>query len=313
VNASRPDKPHLVVICGPTGVGKTAFAIALARRFKGEIVGADSMQIYRRLNIGTAKPTRAEQNAVRHHMVDVVEPNEAFDAARYAAMAHRIINGIVANGRLPFVVGGTGLYIKALLQGLFNQNSVDHAVRERLKAEVRRKGSAHLHQRLGLVDPEAADRIHPNDALRVVRALEIFEQTGRPISAHQGQHRFEDHCYTALKLGLTMERCALYGRIDARVDEMLAAGLLEEVQNLRQVPYDCGLKSMQSLGYRHMIAFIEGNLAWPEVVRQIKRDHRRYAKRQLTWFGADRQIHWLAPHQLQEAARLIEAFIPVKV
>jgi tRNA dimethylallyltransferase len=306
---SSTDLPKIVIVCGPTGVGKTASAIRLARRFGGQIVGADSMQIHRLMDIGTAKPTAEEQACVRHHMVDIVDPDEPFDAADYGRRAHAVIQGLIAENVIPFVVGGTGLYIKALVHGLFQGRAVDQEARRRLKAQLAEEGPARLHDRLTRLDPLAAGRIHPNDAYRILRALEVFESTGRSISEHHGTHGFAQARYQALTIGLTLPREQLYARIDRRVEAMLAAGLLEEVRGLLASGYDPGLKSMQSLGYRHMVDFIHGRLAWEEALRTLQRDHRRYAKRQVTWFNAVAGIRWLAPDQTADAAALIEAFL----
>lgn len=302
-------KPKVVVICGPTGSGKTAAAITLTARFKGEIINADSMQIYRHMDIGTAKPTRAQQQQARHHMIDVAEPDEAFSAARFAAMARDLINRLQSEGIVPFVVGGTGLYIKALLKGLFPGKPVDPALRNRLKTYVQDHGAAALHRRLSGCDPEAARRIHPNDTYRILRALEIHESTGKSISHFQARHGFSESPFSVLKIGLEIDRKELYERIDQRVDHMIAAGMLQEVRDLLDRGVAPDLKSMQSLGYRHLVAFIEGRLSWPEAIRTFQRDTRRYAKRQLTWFKADSETHWVAPQNTTRMVHLINKFL----
>jgi tRNA dimethylallyltransferase len=291
-------KPSVVVICGPTAVGKTSVAVALAAAFHGEIISADSMQIYRRMDIGTAKPSAAEQQAARHHLIDVREPDEAFDAAAFARIARQAAEAILSRGRLPLLAGGTGLYIKAFLHGIFESERVDPQTRALLKSEIETQGSAALHRRLARVDPAAAGRIHPNDRFRILRALETIEACGEPISSYHAAHRFEDNRYRALKIGLHMDRESLYRRIDQRVDAMLAAGLEQEVRGLLAAGYGAELKSMQSIGYRHMIEFIEGRISREECVRTLKRDTRRYAKRQFTWFGADGDITWYAPEEI---------------
>ena len=297
-----------VVVCGPTGIGKTSFAIELARQFRGEIVGADSMQLYRRKDIGTAKPTPEEQAVVTHHMVDINDPDEHFDAEMYADMAYAKVLALTEKRILPFIVGGTGLYIKAMIHGLFESVKVDAGVRKKLKKEAEELGGPHLHARLKAVDPAAAGRIHANDTYRIVRALEIFETSGRPISDTQEQHRFEPQRLQTVKIGLHMDREALYQRIDQRVDIMLDQGLLAEVKGLLEKAYSPDLKSMKSLGYRHMALFLKNELDWEEAVRTLKRDTRRYAKRQMTWFKADPEIVWVGPGELEEAAAMIAAF-----
>ncbi len=300
--------PLAVVVCGPTGIGKTSFAIELARQFRGEIIGADSMQLYRHMDIGTAKPTPGEQAAVKHHMVDVVDPDDHFDAEMFADMAYSKVVALTGKGILPFIVGGTGLYIKALIHGLFESQKIDASVRQRLKKEAKEQGGLQLHARLKAIDPAAADRIHANDTYRIVRALEIYETTGRPMSDTQQQHRFEPQRLRVIKIGLHMDRESLYQRIDQRVDIMLGQGLLSEVKDLLEKGYSPELKSMKSLGYRHMAAFLKNEVDWDETVRILKRDHRHYAKRQMTWFKADPGIVWLGPDNLEEAASMVAAF-----
>jgi len=301
-------KPKVIVICGPTGVGKTAVGIQVAETLGGEIISADSMQIYRYMNIGTAKPTVDEQNRIFHHLIDIVDPDEDFDAVRFAKMAREKVLQLHHRDVLPVVVGGTGLYIKALLQGLFQSNPADPIIRERLMKEAAENGSSRLHDRLQQVDPDTAERLHPNDSYRIVRALETIESTGRSISDHHQDHGFADEPFQALKICLQMDRQKLYDRIDQRVDLMIEAGLVDEVQKLLGMGYTAGLKSMQSIGYRHMVDVIEGRLSRDEGVRTLKRDTRRYAKRQFTWFGADQEIHWYEPGQLNDIIRLMKGF-----
>ncbi len=306
---SPANKPKVIVICGPTGVGKTAVGIQLAEKLDGEIISADSMQIYRYMDIGTAKPTADEQSRIPHHMIDIVDPDENFDAVRFAEMARDKVMQLHQRGVMPLVVGGTGLYIKALLQGLFQSNPVDPKTRERLMKEAAENGSGILYDRLKRVDPDTADRLHPNDSYRIIRALETIESTGRSISEHQQEHGFSDEPFNALKICLQIDRQKLYDRIDQRVDLMIEAGFVDEVKKLLGMGYSADLKSMQSIGYRHIVALIEGRLSRDECVRTLKRDTRRFAKRQFTWFGADQQIQWYQPDQLNEMVRLVEGFL----
>lgn len=294
-DAAVPERPKVVVLCGPTGVGKTAAAVAVAKAFSAEIVNADSMQVYRFMDIGTAKPGVEERRAVKHHLVDILDPDQPFSAASYAAAARTVVDDLHQNGILPLVVGGTGLYIKALLHGLFKEDPKTPGIRARLKAEAARVGSETLHARLQRLDPASARRIHPNDTVRVIRALEICESTQTPLSTLHAAHGFSQEPFDALKIGLTLERTVLYERINRRVDQMLAAGFLEEVKSLLKRGYDPALKSMQSIGYRHMVQFIQKERSWEEAVALMKRDTRRYAKRQWTWFKADPQVAWHAP------------------
>jgi tRNA dimethylallyltransferase len=306
---SATAKPKIIIICGPTGVGKTAVAIDLAQRFNGQIIGADSVQVYKYMDIGTAKPTAAEQARVVHHMVDFVAPDESFDAAQYAALAREKVIELDQQRITPFVVGGTGLYIKALLHGLFDENVADPEIRARLKAEVGARGIQCLYERLSRLDPETADRLNPNDTYRILRALEVVEATGQAISKHHEKHGFFDRPFESLKIGLNLDRALLYERINRRVDAMISAGFLDEVKSLMARGYSADLKSMQSIGYRHMLDFIEGRLNWAECVRTMKRDHRRYAKRQLTWFGADPEIIWQEPGKAEEIRLLVAEFM----
>lgn len=309
MNDRDGQKPPIIIICGPTGIGKTATAITLASGFSGEIINADSMQIYRQMNIGTAKPTPEETARVAHHLIDIVDPDEPYDAAAFEQAAHRQIQGLCRRQIRPFVVGGTGFYIKALIYGLCDAIPTAPVIRDRLREEADNAGAPALHQRLSACDPEIADKIHPNDAFRIIRALEVFEITGRPLSSHQQAHRFRNPAFSVLKIGLHMDRTTLYERIDRRVDAMIAAGLPEEVRTLLDKGYPASLKSMQSIGYRHMADFLEGRLTWEEALRTLKRDTRRYAKRQMTWFGADPDIHWMGPDQIEPMRALIHAFL----
>jgi len=298
-------KPKIIVICGPTGIGKTATAIALAEIFNGEIVGADSMQIYRHMDIGTAKPTSEEQSRVRHHMIDIVDPDEHFDAKMFAKMAREKIAQLHSRNVLPIVAGGTGFYVKALLYGLFHSDPVNMTVRNRLKQEAAEKGNDFLFQRLSRNDPQAAEKLHPNDIYRIIRAIEVYEATGKTLSEYHQSHQFGDNPFDALKIGLGMDRQLLYERINRRVDLMLGAGLLEEVGSLLDRGYSASLKSMQSIGYRHMSDFIQGRLSWEEAVRTLGRDTRRYAKRQFTWFRADSEVIWTEPSQIEAISGLV--------
>ncbi|MFC1858140.1 tRNA (adenosine(37)-N6)-dimethylallyltransferase MiaA [Thermodesulfobacteriota bacterium] len=306
---SSNTKQKIVVVCGPTGSGKTSVAIELANTFSGEIVGADSMQIYRYMNIGTAKPTPEEQSRVPHHMIDIVDPDEHFDAAMYEGMAGKIIGTLHTRELLPFVVGGTGFYIKSLVYGLFQGRSIDGSIRRRLKDEAVARGFGYLYERLEECDPESAQRIHPNDNYRILRALEVFEATGKTISQYQRGHKFAEPSYAVLKIGLHMDRNILYDRINRRVDAMIEAGFVKEVSDLLDMGYAPELKSMQSIGYRHVVDFLQTRLSWDEMLRTMQRDTRRYAKRQLTWFGNDKDIIWIEPERQADIRMQIKKFL----
>ena len=261
------------------------------------------------MDIGTAKPTPEELAQVAHHMIDIVDPDEDYDAVQFSKQARNQIEQIARRGLIPIIVGGTGLYIKALLHGLFQSQPVDPKIRSRLKQEAEENGSQALHDRLQQLDPAAAGRLHPNDSYRIIRALETIESTGKSISELHQEHGFEEDPFDALNIGLQMDRRKLYARIDQRVDLMIEAGLVDEVKKLLGMGYTADLKSMQSIGYRHVVEFMSENLSWDECVRTLKRDTRRFAKRQFTWFGADKQIQWYAPDQLNKIARLVEGFL----
>lgn len=302
-------KPKIVVICGPTASGKTAASIDLAKAFGGEIVGADSVQIYKYMDIGTAKPTPNERSEVAHHMIDIVAPDEPFDVKQYVTMAREKIADLHNRGTIPFVVGGTGFYIKALLHGLFRVVPTDSNVRLRLTREAEIHGTEILYQRLTRLDPATAERIHPNDRYRIVRSLEVYELTGEKISELHKEHGFKDTRFNVLKIGLDVDRELLYDRINQRVQSMIEAGLVAEVQGLIAKGYTTDLKSMQAIGYRHMMEYLEGRCSWEEALRTLKRDTRRYAKRQLTWFKADSEIVWMAPRQIEDIRRSARKFL----
>jgi tRNA dimethylallyltransferase len=284
----------LVALVGPTGVGKTAVGIAVATACNAEIVNADSRQVYRRLDIGSAKPTPAQQAAVAHHVIDVAEPDEAFDCARFRELATAAVHDIVARGKRVLVVGGTGLYVKVLLHGLCAAPPRDAALRAALlEAESRRPGT--LHRRLVGVDPTTAARLHPHDRVRLVRALEVHALTARPLSAWQADHRFADRAFDALTIGLTLPRPDLYARIDARCDTMLADGLVAEVRSLLAAGFDPALPALCSPGYREISEYVRDRCDLPTAVARMARATRRLAKRQLTWFCAAPSTRWSAP------------------
>jgi tRNA dimethylallyltransferase len=302
-------KPRLICILGPTGVGKTGMALELAGRWGGEIVSADSMQVYRYMDIGTAKPTPEERGHISHHLLDVVDPDEPFDASRYIELAHGVIEGLQRQGKPVFVVGGTGLYIRALLGGLIDGPGADAALRQELKQEMINRGKAHLYGRLRIRDPRAADRIDPHDGVRIIRALEVLELTGRSIVEHHQEHGFRDAPYEALRIGLQLDRGRLNDLIDRRVERMITDGFVEEVRRLLDMGWGESLKSMRSLGYRHMIDCLAGRQSLEQTVGLIKRDTHRYARRQMTWFAADREVGWLDPGDVETASKRIGVFL----
>jgi tRNA dimethylallyltransferase len=304
------DRPRVAVLVGPTAVGKTAVALELARALAAEIVNADSLQVYRELDIGTAKPTPAERALVPHHLVDVVDPPDPFDADRYCQEGRVILGRLHRRGVIPLVVGGTGLYLKALLSGLFTEGSPDPKIRGKLRQELTDKGLPALHERLRRLDPASAWRLHPHDTYRILRALEVIIATGQTLSALHESHQFRDAPYQTLKLGLIRPREELNQRIEARVEAMLASGWLEEVRQLLE-RYPPDLKPLQALGYRHLIAFLQGRWSWEEAIELLQRDTRRYAKRQLTWFKGDPEVRWHSPDQIPEMLAALREFFGI--
>ncbi len=285
-------RPRVVIILGPTGAGKSRLAIELAEEFGGEIINADSMQVYRYMDIGTAKPTREERKRVTHHLIDIVTPDQPFHAGLYRALGRKTIDFLHEHQKPIWVVGGTGLYIKSLTQGLFASPKIDPEIREHLKQEAKVKGADLLYQRLREVDPKTASKLHPHDLVRTIRALEVFDATGIPISFFREQHRFGERPYLTFKIGLEMNREELYRRIEERVDRMIEQGFLQEVEGLLEMGYGAELNPMQSLGYKQVVRFIRKEIGWVEAVREMKRDTRHYAKRQWTWFKADLETSW---------------------
>jgi len=283
----------LVVLCGPTAAGKTALSLQLAERWPVEIVSADSRQVYRQLDIGTAKPTAAERAAVPHHLLDVVAPDDDFTVHDFVRRGRTAIAAIAARGNLPLLVGGTGLYIRALTAGLADVPEGDETLRQSLIAEETAGGAGTLYRRLRDVDPVLAERLSPGDRLRIVRALEVFHLTGRRLSDFQAEHAFAESPYRLLLIGLTQARKELYRRIDCRSEEMFAAGLIEETAALLQQGYSPSLKSLRTIGYREAVRVLHGEMSTAEALALVQRDTRRYAKRQLTWFGHLPEIIWV--------------------
>ena len=284
--------PQVVCVVGPTASGKTALGVWLAKHYNGEVVSCDSMQIYRRMDIGTAKPTREEMDGVPHHMIDVADPEEDYSAERYRREAVPVVDDILARGKLPIIAGGTGLYLDALLNGH------DFAVkstgwREKLQKKYDEEGIQPLWEALTEIDPESATRLHPMDTKRVIRALEVWYETGETISAHNAATRLLPPRYTALKLGLNYEnRADLYARIDARVEEMAASGLADEVRALLESGVSSGCTAMQAIGYKELCAAVEDGGDLTAALDEVKLRSRQYAKRQLTWFRRDRTTQW---------------------
>lgn len=292
-NPAGGRKPILLLV-GPTAVGKTAFGIRLAVHLETEIIGADSMQIYRYMDIGTGKPTTAERAQVRHHLVDFIHPSESYSAGRFVADATPIIHDLHNQGKVPLIVGGTGLYIRALTNGLFSGPQADKNVRKRLKELASTNRPNILHEKLKEVDPVSATRIHPNDQRRLIRALEVHEITGKPISALQDEQQASHRAaYRFISFGLTLSRNRLYTIIEDRVDRMMEMGLLDEVRELLKMGIEPSALSMQGLGYKELLPVIREGRSLEEAVALLKKETRRFAKRQMTWFRADKRIQWI--------------------
>lgn len=285
-------EPPVILIAGPTAVGKTAFAIELATALDTEIVNADSMQVYRYMDIGTAKPTTRERAAAKHHLLDVVNPDEPFDAALYERLAQPVLEGLRKRGKPPVVVGGTGLYMKVLTRGICPEAPGSPGVREQLLHSEKKLGLHGLHAELVRVDPVLGGRIHPNDRQRILRALEVYRSTGKRLSDRQEEHRFRKENYRTVKVFLTLERNEIYERIDRRVRVMLDEGFEEEVRRLLGMGFGPELKPMQSLGYKQLVRVLAGDCPLEEAVSDIQKETRRYAKRQMTWFRGDPDFTW---------------------
>lgn len=297
----------LIVVCGPTASGKTALSIGLAKAFSGEVVSADSMQIYRGMDIGTAKPTAAEMEGVPHHMLDVAEPGESYSVSRYAREAAACVDDILRRGKQPIVCGGTGLYIDGLLRGTeYQPCGVDLGLREALEAQWQQAGPAAMMARLAQADPESAARLHINDKRRILRALEVYLATGETITAHNLRTQTVPPRYAAVQLGLCTEpRAILYGRIDRRVDQMLDQGLAQEVRRLQQEGRLAGTAA-QAIGYKEMLDYLAGRVPLEQAAELIRQKSRNYAKRQLTWFRRKQEIRWITYNRPEMAGAILQ-------
>ena len=298
-------KPRIVIILGPTGVGKSEVAIRVALEVRGEIISADSLQVYRYLEVGTGKPGPEQRQGVPHHLMDLLDPDEEFNVALFRDRALKADEEIRRRRKNTIVCGGTGLYIKALIHGLFVGPGRIPEIRKGLEEEMAEKGIGVLYERLKEVDPDGAVSIHPNDRQRILRALEVFGHTGTEMSRWQGDHGFKENAFESLKIGLNRERQELYGLIERRCEEMMTRGLVGEVEGLVNRGYSLDLKPLQSMGYRHVGHYLRGEMSLDEALALMKRDTRRLAKRQLTWFRADQDIHWFHPEN--ERKEILEA------
>lgn len=305
------EKRPLIIITGPTASGKTALSIDLAKKIDGEIISADSMQVYRHMDIGSAKVMKEEMDGIPHHLIDVLEPSEEFNVVVFQSMAKKAIEEIYSRGRVPIVAGGTGFYIQALLYDIdFTETTDDKELREKLEKKAETEGSEALHRLLREVDPESAEVIHPNNVKRVVRAIEFFYKTGKKISEHNKEERQKFSPYEFFYYVLTPPRSILYNRIDNRVNKMIEHGLVEEVKTLKNMGYTREMVSMQGLGYKEILDYLNGEISLDEAVYTIKRDTRHFAKRQLTWFRRERDVRWLAPEDFgDDREKIVKAIL----
>ncbi|MBB6444187.1 tRNA (adenosine(37)-N6)-dimethylallyltransferase MiaA [Bacillus benzoevorans] len=304
------DKQKLVVLIGPTAVGKTKTSIELAKAFNGEIISGDSMQIYKRMDIGTAKISTSEMEGIPHYLIDIREPDESFSAAEFQELAREKIKEIAGRGKLPIIVGGTGLYIQSVLYDYhFSEAATDNSFRENMEKRAEQFGNQVLHEQLLEIDPKSAERIHPNNIRRVIRALEVFHCTGKTMTELQSEQQVEAR-YDAAIIGLTMERDQLYERINKRVDMMLKEGLLFEVQQLyQQGLIDC--QSIQAIGYKELYDYLYGRISLDEAVENLKQNSRRYAKRQLTWFRNKMAVDWFDMTGIENQADLEKKIVEI--
>ena len=287
-------KQPLIILTGPTASGKTALSVELAKRIGGEIISADSMQVYRHMDVGSAKVTVEEMDGVPHHLIDVLDPQDAFNVVVFQEMAKKAMKEIYANGHIPIVAGGTGFYIQALLNDIdFTENDGDTEYRQSLEKLAAEQGAEVLHEKLRQVDPASADAIHANNVKRVIRALEFYQQTGKKISEHNEEERQKESPYNFAYYVLNMDRALLYSRIDQRVDLMVEHGLVEEVEKLKSMGCTRDMVSMQGLGYKEILDYLGGECSLEEAIYVLKRDTRHFAKRQLTWFKREKEVTWI--------------------
>ena len=304
------NKDNLFILIGPTAIGKTAVSIELAKSLNGEIISADSMQIYKYMDIGTAKITPEEMEGIPHHLIDIVYPDEEFTVADYKSQAEKIIADINSRNKLPIVVGGTGLYVNSLVYDLnFTQVPPNEEIRERLEYLADKYGNEDIHKMLEKIDKMSFDRIHVMDRKRIIRAIEIYEVTGKPMSEQGKNFRKQTDKYNLVMVGLNMDREKLYEKINLRVDKMIEEGLIEEVSKLLKLGYNKDLVSMQGIGYKEIIWYLEGDISLEESIELIKKASRNYAKRQLTWFRRDKRIKWFYVDEYSNMAHLVKHII----
>ena len=299
------NKPKVIVICGPTASGKTALSIELAKKINGEIISCDSMQIYKYMDIGTAKPTLEEQKEVKHHLIDFVEPNQRYSVAEYKKDAEKSIEEILSKGKTPIIVGGTGLYVDSLIYGIeYPEIELDEEYRKQLEKEIEEKGLESLYNKAKEIDSKAMEKISPNDKKRIMRVLEIYMATGKTKTEQEIESRTHEVKYDYKVFAIKMDREKLYERINQRVDMMIEKGLIEEVQNILK-KYDKFPTAMQGLGYKEVVEYLDGKKTKEEMIDKIKMQTRRYAKRQITWFKKNKQTIWIENNELSKILEVI--------
>lgn len=307
-------KKPLIILTGPTAVGKTALSVKLAKVINGSIISADSMQVYRGMDIGSAKVTKEEMGGIKHYLIDVLEPDEEFHVVRFQQMAKEAMAEIYQEGKIPILTGGTGFYIQSVLYDIdFTSQQEDTAYRERLEELAKEQGNEALHAMLQEVDPVSAEKIHANNVKRVIRALEFYEKTGMPISEHNEKEAAKESPYTFCYFVLNDDRQRLYDRIELRIDQMLEQGLVDEVRKLKEKGYHKEMVSMQGLGYKEILAWLDGEISYEEAVYILKRDTRHFAKRQLTWFRREKDVIWVDKDKFNYDDDRILSFMTAKI
>lgn len=305
-------KKPLVIIGGPTASGKSRLGVELAKIIGGQIISADSMQVYRHMDIGTAKVTKQEMDGIKHYGIDILDPTEEFNVTVFKSMAEEAMEKIYEDGDIPIVVGGTGFYIQALLYGIdFEENDGDCSIRVELQEIADTKGAEYLHHMLSEVDPLSAELIHPNNVKRVIRAIEYYRQTGQMISEHNAEQMAHDARYNYVYFALNDDRAVLYERIDRRVDKMIDDGLVAEVENLRSMGLTRNMVSMQGIGYKEILSYLDGEISLEDAIEQVKKGSRNYAKRQLTWLRREKDVEWLDRTKYSNTDKMLEYMVSI--
>ncbi len=305
---SLPKNQAVIVVCGPTGVGKTDLSYLIARKLPVEIISADSRQIYKYLDIGTAKPPKEILSQIPHHFIDILYPDQHYSAGQFGIESREVLREIFDRGKMPLVVGGSGLYIRAMIEGFFNGNDYNSEIRESLQLRLEKEGLESLYQELLKIDKKSASKIHPNNSVRILRALEIYLSTGKPISKLQAE-KLPPLPFPVLKFGIHKDRRILYQDINMRVDQMFQRGLLAEVRNILELGYNKNLNSLKSVGYKEVIQYIDGKIDFNVCVQQVKQNSRRYAKRQLTWFRNEKDIKWFGINDKNDMEKILSQIL----